>query len=250
MVFVHALNPVAFSLGPFSIRWYGIIFALGFFLSYWYIARRVRAGKLHITQEDLDSFLLWLIIAVIGGARLGYALFYDRTLFTSLELFKLWHGGLSFHGGLAGALLTAHYFCKKKRISVLHFTDEWVTPAALALALGRIANFVNGELYGRATTVPWGVVFQGMEGARHPSQLYESAKNFFIFGILFWKRNAHWPIGLRTGIFLTLYGMLRFSIEYVRTPEITLGLFTMGQWLSLPVFVAGMYLLWKKVRIE
>ncbi len=251
MVFVHSLNPVLFSVGPVAIKWYGLFFALGFLFSYFFVRSRVKKGIINISLDTLDEFMIWLVAGVIVGARLAYVLFYNSSSYISnpLEIFAVWHGGLSFHGGLAGALIVGFIFCRRKNISFLHFSDQWVIPAGFALGLGRIANFINGELYGRPTSLPWGVIFPEVAGVRHPSQLYESAKNFLIFGLLFWKRDVHWPVGLRTGIFLVLYGFFRFSIEFVRQPEIVLAGLTMGQWLSLPVFIIGAWMVWKRTRV-
>jgi len=251
MVFVHSLNPVLFQIGFLSIRWYGLFFALGFLVSYFYVRSRVKREVLRISFEDLDVFMLWLVAGVVVGARLAYVLFYNFSFYVSnpLDIFAVWNGGLSFHGGLVGALFVAWFFCGRRNIVFLHFVDQWIVPAGFALGLGRIANFINGELYGRSTSLPWGVLFSGVDSARHPSQLYESAKNFFIFGVLFFTRDIHWPVGLRTGLFLVLYGALRFSIEFVRQPEIIVWGLSMGQWLSLPVFFVGAFMVWKRVRV-
>ena len=251
MVFVHSFDPVLLSIGFLSIRWYGLFFALGFIVSYLYVRSRVKREFLKISLEDLDVFMLWLVAGVVVGARLVYVLFYNFSLYLSqpLTIFALWTGGLSFHGGLAGALFVGWFFCRRRNIQFLHFVDQWVVPAGFALGLGRIANFMNGELYGRPTSLPWGVLFPGVSEARHPSQLYESAKNFFIFGVLFFSRDKHWPVGLRTAIFLVLYGALRFSIEFVRQPEIVVLGLSMGQWLSLPVFLIGAFMVWKRTKI-
>ncbi|MBI4139892.1 prolipoprotein diacylglyceryl transferase [Candidatus Woesearchaeota archaeon] len=251
MVFVNSLNPVIFSVGPVMIKWYGLFFALGFLSSYFFVRSRIKKGILSINSDDLDLFMIWLVVGIVSGARIAFVIFYDISSYLSnpLEIFAVWHGGLSFHGGLAGALIVGFIFCHRKNIDFLHFSDQWIIPAGFALGLGRIANFINGELYGRPTFLSWGVVFSGVDGARHPSQLYESAKNFFIFGLLFWKKDAHWPVGLRTGLFLVLYGFFRFSIEFVRQPEIVLAGLTMGQWLSLPVFLVGAWMVWKRVSV-
>jgi len=162
-----------------------------------------------------------------------------------LKMIAIWQGGLSFHGGLAGAFLAAYYFCKKRKIQFLELADIIVIPTALALALGRIGNFLNGELYGRITSLPWGVKFQNAEGFRHPSQLYESLKNGIIF-ITLWKvKEIKRKPGFLFSIFLIMYGTLRFFVEFVREPEVMVSFLTMGQVLSIPMILIGIYLLKK-----
>lgn len=247
-MFYHNINPVLVTLGPFQIRYYGLIYALGFIVAYLMLRSFIRQKKLHMEERDLDTFLLYLIIGVILGARLAYILLYNLSFYLHhpLEFIMIWHGGLSFHGGLGGAVIASWLFCRKKKVSFLHLADYMVIPTALALALGRIGNFLNGELWGRMTDVPWAVKFQGVEGFRHPSQVYESAKNFLIFFVLLWQIKKEHKEGYIFGVFLLLYGILRFLVEFVREPEIYIGPLTMGQVLSIPVFLIGAYLVIKK----
>ena len=249
-MFVHNIDPVLFSLGPLSIRYYGVIYALGFLLAYSAVRRAVKNKELPLSIDDIDAYMLWLIVAVVIGARFAEVIFYNPSYYFThpLEIPALWHGGLSFHGGLVGALLATFFVAKKKRISFLHLADILSLPAALALALGRSANFINGELYGTPTNLPWAVKFPGDPEFRHPSQLYEAAKNLLIFFILRAVKKPHLQQGIIFGLFLTLYGIMRFGLEFVKEPEATLGPLTMGQVLSIPMIVGGMWLLAKKSR--
>ncbi|MBI1972883.1 prolipoprotein diacylglyceryl transferase [Candidatus Woesearchaeota archaeon] len=247
-MFIHNINPVLVNLGPLQIRYYGLIYALGFILAYFMLRSFIRQKKLHMEEKDLDTFMLYLIIGIVLGARLAYVLFYNFSFYLQnpLELIMIWHGGLSFHGGLVGAVTSSWFFCKKKKVSFLHLADYVVIPTALALALGRIGNFLNGELWGRITNLPWAVKFPGAKGFRHPSQLYESIKNFLIFAVLLWQVKKEHKEGYAFGLFLLLYGALRFLVEFAREPEIYIGPLTMGQVLSIPVFCVGVYLVIKK----
>ncbi len=247
-MFIHTINPVLLQVGPFQIRYYGIIYALGFVLAYLFLRHFIRQKKLQMREEELDSYMLYLVIGVVLGARLFEILFYNLSWYLQhpVEIIAIWHGGLSFHGGLVGGIIATWLFCKKKNIRFLHLADYMMIPAALALAFGRIGNFLNGELPGRITTVSWAVKFPGVEGFRHPSQLYESAKNFLIFIILLIQAKKEHKEGYLFGLFLLLYGILRFVIEYVREPEVMVGFLTMGQLLNIPVMLLGVYLLKKK----
>lgn len=230
-----------------AIRWYGLFYILGFIIAYYTLKKH--AKQLELTAEQIDSVLTSLVVGVIAGARLGYVFFYNPGYYLTnpLEIIAVWKGGLSFHGGLLGALVAIAHFCKKNNYRFLRLTDAVTIPLAVALVFGRIANFMNGELYGRITTVPWAVKFPNVEGFRHPSQLYESFKNVVIAGIL-WKYQKNNPKeGRVTALFLILYAIFRSFIEFVREPEIFIGIFTMGQFLNLFVVIAGIYL-WRKTR--
>lgn len=247
MVFYHNIDPVIFSLFGLEIRYYGLMYVIGFIIAYFMITFLVKERKLNLKKEDVENFLFWLIIGVIAGARIFYILFYNLKFYilNPFEAIALWHGGLSFHGGLVGALVVGFIFCKRKKISLLKLADICVIPLAIGLGLGRIGNFLNGELYGRVTDLPFGFKFKDAEGFRHPSQLYESLKNFFIFFVLWFNRNKEHKDGFLFGLFLMLYGLLRFLIEFVREPEIYVGFLTMGQTLSLPLFFIGAYMVWR-----
>lgn len=246
-MFYHNLNPVLLNLGPLQIRYYGIIFALGFLITYFLVKSLSKKKKLPLKNSDVDSLMIYLIIGVVLGARLFEIIFYNPQYFFSnpLRMLAVWQGGLSFHGGLLGAFLATYIFCKKRKIKFLQLADILVIPASLALALGRIGNFINSELYGKITSLPWGVKFQNAEGFRHPSQIYESLKNFFIFFVLLHLNNKKHKPGFLFAMFLILYSTLRFFIEFVREPEIIICSLTMGQLLSIPVFLIGLVMLIK-----
>jgi len=247
-MFTHAINPTILQLGPLEIRWYGLMYVLAFFVTYYYIKSAIKNGKLNITDKELDNWLGLCVVLMILGARLFYAIFYNPTYFISApwKILFVWEGGLSFHGGFLGIAAATVWFARKKEIPFLRLADVLCVPTALGNAFGRIGNFINGELYGIATSLPWGVVFQGAEGARHPTQLYEAAYNVVIFGILYSLRNKKWKDGTLFGIFMILYGIFRFSVEFIKDLPMY-GPLTMGQWLTLPVFLIGIWLVWRNV---
>ena len=247
-MFIHNIDPVLFALGPLEIRYYGVIYALGFVIAYFLLRHFIRQKKLQMQEQDLDTYIMYLMLGVVLGARIFEILFYNLLFYLEhpLEILAIWHGGLSFHGGLVGAILATWLFCRKKQVAFLHMADYVVIPTALALALGRIGNFLNGELPGRVTDVWWAVKFPGYDGFRHPSQLYESAKNILIFLVLLVQVRKKRKDGYLFGLFLLLYGVLRFLVEFVREPETMVGFLTMGQALSIPVALLGLYLVIKK----
>ncbi|MEM3154911.1 MAG: prolipoprotein diacylglyceryl transferase [Candidatus Woesearchaeota archaeon] len=247
-MFTHTLNPTILQLGPLEIRWYGLMYVLAFLVTYYYVRSAIRQGKLSLSEKELDSLLGWMVIFMILGARLAYAIFYNPAYFINApwRILFIWEGGLSFHGGLAGVAFASWWYgTRKKRIPFLHLADIFCVPIALGNAFGRIGNFINGELYGVATNLPWGVVFPGAEGARHPTQIYEAAYNVVIFGILYSLRNKQLKHGMLFGIYLTLYGIFRFAVEFIKDLP-SYGPLTMGQWLTLPLFLLGLWLIWKK----
>lgn len=246
-MFIHSLDPILLSIGGLEIRYYGIFYALGALLTYFWLKKAVKNKLLNLGEDDIDSLIVWLILGVVIGARLGEVLLYKPAYYLEnpIEIPMIWHGGLSFHGGLIGLLFVLWLFCKKKNIKLLQLTDNLAIPLAVALGFGRIANFINGELYGTVTSLPWGVKFPGAEGFRHPSQLYEALKNFFIAGVLaiFYVKGR--KTGFITALFFIMYGVLRFIVEFVREPEVMVGMFTLGQLLSIPLVIAGVYLILK-----
>lgn len=252
MTFIHTIDPVLLHLGPLQIRYYGLFYALGFVLLYLFLKHAVKQKKIALQEHDVDTLLLYLMLGTVLGARLGEILFYNASYYFAypLEIFAVWKGGLSFHGGLIGIILAALLFCRQKKISFFALADVVVLPAAFALALGRLGNFMNGELYGRITAFPWGVQFPGVDGFRHPSQLYEAAKNLVIAGILLWQGKKQRKEGYMFGLFLLLYGVLRFVVEFVREPQIFVGPLTMGQALSVPLAIIGICLMQKKEKIR
>ncbi len=257
-MFFHNINPVLLGLGHFQIRYYGLLYALGFVITYFMLPRLARAKGLKISKDDVADFLVYMIVGVIAGARLAYVLFYNPIYYLQnpFEIIALWHGGLSFHGGLFGAILAGYLFCKRKKIEFYDMADIVVVPVALALALGRIGNFMNAEIYGRITDVPWCVDYSRNKfvenlpnGCRHPSQIYESIKNFFIFAVLWFVKEKKLPKGFMFWSFIALYGLLRTIMEFFRQPDEQIGFifnyFTMGQLLSFPLFLIGLFMLYR-----
>lgn len=244
-MFYNNINPVILNIGSLQIRYYGLFYALGFLLAYFFIKKS--ADKLKVSNDDADNLITWLVLSVVIGARIFYVALYNLDFYwqNPIEILKIWHGGLSFHGGLVGAVVAAFIFCRRKKVQFLKLADVVSIPLALALFFGRIANFINGELYGRITSVPWAVKFQNAEGFRHPSQIYEALKNIFIFFVLMSLKKKNLKDGMLFGIFLVLYGTLRFIIEFFREPEIYVGVFTMGQILSLLTAITGIALILK-----
>ena len=237
----HALDPVAFSVGPLSVRWYAVMW------------RTQRRWKLGLTLDDVLSIVLGIVFGIIIGARLFYVVFYGAGYYLEnpLEIFMLNHGGMSFHGGLAGAVVGGSIVCWRCGISIPTVCDLGVIGAPIGLFFGRCANFVNGELWGKETDLPWGVMFEtGGAVYRHPSQLYEAVlEGLVIFAVLYAlsRRVPPRPQGTFMGAFLALYGLFRFLVEFVRVPDAQLGYLlgpiTMGQLLSLPLVLLGIVIL-------
>ena len=202
----------------------------------------------------LDNLFFYVLLGMLIGARLVYVIIYDPSYYLGnpLDIFAVWKGGLSFHGGLIGIAVAALLFAKKNKISFYSIADAAVVPVPLCLALGRIGNFINGELYGRITSVPWAVYFSGVEGPRHPSQLYESVKNIIIFLIILYFFRKKLKQGVLFWLFVTLYPLFRFFVEFFRQPDEQLGFIvlnlSMGQLLSILMFVFGATMLYKTLR--
>lgn len=252
----QSLDPVAFALGPLEVRWYGLAYVLGFLLVALVLWRTAKHWKLSINADAVLTVIFCGIIGIILGARLGYVLVYGNGYYLShpAEILAFNQGGMSFHGGLVGALLSGLVSAKLTRIPYLTLADLCCIGAPLGLFFGRCANFVNGELWGAPTDVAWGVVFGGNAGMmpRHPSQLYEALlEGVVIFIVLFVlsRKLPPKPRGTFLGLFLVLYGFFRFMIEFVREPDVQLGYLwggwlTMGQVLSLPLILVGAVVLW------
>jgi len=249
-MFIHNINPVLLRLGPFEIRYYGLIFVLGFVMAYFILNYLAKKKKLSLNKDDIADFLLYIIIGTVLGARTLYVVVYNLPFYLSnpFEIIAVWHGGLSFHGGLIGAVIAGFYFCKRKKIDFYEIADISVIPLALGLALGRLGNFINGELYGRITNVPWAVKFPDAEGFRHPSQIYESLKNLLIFFTLWKLSDKKLPKGFIFWLFVVMYSALRFIVEFFRQPDEQLGFIgflTMGQVLSIVMFVIGIFFIYR-----
>ncbi|MFO1188479.1 MAG: prolipoprotein diacylglyceryl transferase [Alphaproteobacteria bacterium] len=251
-----AIDPVAIALGPVSIRWYAIAYIAGIILGWWQMLRLADRSPHGITRKDVDDFVMWAIIGIIVGGRLGYVLFYRPGYYIEhpLEAIALWKGGMSFHGGLIGTILALVLFARKRGRPVLAFGDLVSAVVPIGLFFGRIANFVNGELYGRASDVPWAVIFpDGGPLPRHPSQIYEAILEgvvlFAILAILIRRGHALDRPGTVSGSFLIGYGLARFGVEFLRQPDAHLGFLfagaTMGQILSLPLILAGAWVLYQ-----
>ena len=251
MVFYSNIDPVLVHLGPLEIRYYGLAFLVGFLIGYFMFPYLARLRGLKLTKDDSADLFFYIAIFGVIGSRILYILIYNLKFYLQnpFEMIAVWHGGLSFHGGFLGALLAFYYFARKKGLHFYDVADIVAIPAAIGFAIGRVANFINGELYGRITTMPWGVKFPGVEGFRHPSQLYESFKNLMIFAVL-WnlKSSKKLAKGTLFWLFVTMYGGLRFIMEFFRQPDEQLGFFfkyfSMGQIICSIMFIVGAFMLW------
>ena len=242
------IDPVALSLGPLQVHWYGLMYLFGFVGAWW--LGRVRADRYGWTAEEVEDLLFYGAIGVIVGGRVGYSIFYDfpAMIENPLNLFKVWQGGMSFHGGLIGVLLAFAFFSRKTGKSYFTISDFIAPMVPIGLFFGRIGNFINGELWGKVSDVPWAMVFpNGGPLARHPSQLYEAIlEGLLLFIILWWYSAKPKPLGAVSGLFLLGYGTFRFLVEFVRIPDqqygyLLLDWITMGQILSLPMIVMGLF---------
>jgi len=256
-MFIHNIDPVLLSIGPFQIRYYGLFFVLGFVIAYFLLVHLAKKKELSITKDDIADLLLYIIVGTILGARIFYVFVYNLPFYLSnpFEIIAIWNGGLSFHGGVIGAAIAGFYFTKKKKVDFYEIADIAVIPVALGLALGRLGNFTNGELYGRITDVPWSFKFPDAEGFRHPSQIYASFKNLLIFFTLWTIKDKKLPKGFMFWLFVVMYSALRFTVEFFREPDPQLGFIigwlTMGQILSIIMFVIGIFFIirvYKKSR--
>jgi phosphatidylglycerol:prolipoprotein diacylglycerol transferase len=247
-------DPVLFSLGPVAVRWYGLMYVIAFVAFVMLGKYRARQGLGNgVTQEGVDDMLLYGVLGVILGGRLGYVLFYKPEHYLShpLEIPQIWAGGMSFHGGLLGVLVAIAIFCARRKLRWITTMDFVAPLVPLGLAAGRLGNFINGELPGRATDLPWGMWFPQVDRvplARHPSQLYQFAlEGLALFALLWWFSSKPRPAGAVSGAFLLGYGVFRFLAEFGRQPDDFLGLLalglSMGQWLSLPMIAGGIGLL-------
>lgn len=245
-------DPVALRLGPLAVHWYGLMYLLAFALVYLLGRYRIKRGPGgNLTPKDLEDLIFYSVLGVVLGGRLGYVLFYKPGYYLShpLEIAFLWEGGMSFHGGLIGVILVMLFFARKKGVSFFTISDFIAPLIPLGLGAGRLGNFINGELWGRPTTVSWAMIFpqSGDNLPRHPSQLYElGLEGLVLFVLLWWFSSRPRPTGQVSAMFLMGYGAFRFLVEFTREPDNFLGLLaggmSMGQWLSLPMFLAGLVL--------
>ena len=268
------LSPVLVHLGPFPLRWYSIAYLAGIFVGYWYLLRLIKQPGSPLARRHADDLVFYAALGIILGGRIGYILFYNLGHYIQhpVDIVKLWDGGMSFHGGVIGTSLGILYFAMKEKLSWLRIHDYVACCVPFGLFFGRIANFINQELWGAPTTVPWAIRFQEYDSLglltlgppRHPSQLYEALlEGPLLFGILwwmFWRTNARYEPGKLVGAFIFFYGLVRFGVEFIREPDSQLVAFTqatglhMGQWLSLPMILGGLYLMitakGRRTRIE
>jgi len=258
-------DPVLIHLGPIAIRWYALAYIAGILLGWRYAIGLIRNAKIWapasspITAPQMDDLILWITIGVIVGGRIGYVLFYGRDTFLTdpLEIVKVWHGGMSFHGGFLGVVIAVIGFARLNRVDMLRLGDMVAPCVPIGLFFGRIANFINGELWGRPTTLPWGIIFPGAPGGpRHPSQLYEAGLEGIVLflALRLATHRLHWLRfrGAATGLFVLMYGVFRIALENVRQPDVgfdhmPFGL-TMGILLSTPMVLVGAWLLWRSRR--
>jgi phosphatidylglycerol---prolipoprotein diacylglyceryl transferase len=252
MIVHPQFDPIALQLGPLAIHWYGLMYLAGFMTFLWLGRKRiVMLGNPQINTKMLDDLLFFGVLGVILGGRLGYVLFYKAGYYSAhpLEIFAVWQGGMSFHGGFLGVLVAMTLLARKQNLSWLQLTDFIAPLVPPGLAFGRIGNFINGELWGRPTEVPWAMIFPKVDNLpRHPSQLYEFAlEGVLLFAFLWLYARKPRPIGAVSGLFLIGYGSFRFIVEFTREPDDFLGLLSlgmsMGQWLSLPMVIAGVLLM-------
>jgi phosphatidylglycerol:prolipoprotein diacylglycerol transferase len=248
------IGPVALDLGFFQLRWYSLAYLAGIVIGWWYLLKLLARPGAPMARRHADDMVFYGTLGVILGGRLGYVLFYRPEFYFANpgEILQIWDGGMSFHGGALGTSLAMFYLAWRNNLSVLRVHDYVACVAPIGLLLGRLANFVNGELWGRPTNVPWAVVFpHGGPDGRHPSQLYEAALEglllFAVLSFLFWKTDARYQPGKLVGTFVLGYGLSRFVVEYFRQPDqglenLSWGL-TMGQTLTVPMILAGLYLI-------
>jgi phosphatidylglycerol:prolipoprotein diacylglycerol transferase len=248
-------DPIVFSLGPLAIRWYGLMYLAAFGFLWWLGRVRIGRGLAPIGREQYDDLIFLGVLGTILGGRLGYVLFYKPAYYFShpLEIFAIWQGGMAFHGGFLGVLAAVAFFAWRRKVDWWRLMDFIAPSVPPGLAAGRLGNFINGELWGRPTDLPWGMVFRGAGSLpRHPSQLYQFAlEGVLLFVLLWWYASKPRARGAVSAMFLIGYGAFRFIAEFAREPDDFLGLLalnlSMGQWLSLPMIAAGILLyLWSQ----
>jgi phosphatidylglycerol:prolipoprotein diacylglycerol transferase len=268
------LSPVALDLGFFELRWYSLAYLAGIFVGYWYLLKMIRQPGSPMARRHADDMVFYAALGIILGGRLGYVLFYNLGWYLQnpVDILKLWDGGMSFHGGVIGTTLGILFLARKEKLSWLRVHDYVACCVPFGLFFGRLANFVNHELWGAETSVPWAVRFPEMTAigatilgpARHPTQIYEALLEgvvlFLILWWMFWKTEARYQPGKLVGAFLFFYGLFRFAVEFVREPDLQLVEFAqatglhMGQWLSVPMILGGLYLMLtakkRRVRVE
>lgn len=253
-----SIDPVLFSLGPLQIRWYGLMYVIGFLAAYQLVLYQAKKFKWQQMLQHLDNLHLALIAGIIIGGRLGYVLFYNLPHYLTHpgEILAIWSGGMSFHGGCLGGLAAGLFYCRRTQLNFWKAADLFVVTVPVGLFFGRLGNFINGELFGRVTHAPWGMIFpEGGPLPRHPSQLYEALLEGVVLFLILWStkekpwqpHTKYWPHGSMLALFLGLYGFFRFVVEFVREPDPQIGLigafFSMGQILCL-LMIGAAAILW------
>ncbi len=251
-----AIDPIALQIGPVKVFWYGVTYLVGFAVA-WLLGQYRAKQQGDWTSEQVTDMLFYMVLGVVVGGRLGYFLFYNPEMFlrAPLEILRTWHGGMSFHGGLLGVLVGVLFFMRKSKKTFAQVADFVVPLVPVGLGMGRIGNFINGELWGKVSDLPWAMVFpQAGNLPRHPSQLYEFLLEGVVLFVLVWIYSARKrpPLSV-TGLFLLGYGVFRFLIELVREPDVEVGVLafgwlTMGQVLCLPMIIVGGFLLWNSCQ--
>ena len=257
MIYIHNIDPVLMSFGSISIHWYGIMYVVSFLIIDYMLKQDVKKGNISFSIEIVEHLLVFCLVTLLIGGRLGYVLFYDLSFYMAnpVKIFFLWEGGMSFHGGLIGAIFGFYYFSKKENLNFFKVSDTIAIYVPIGLGLGRIGNFINGELYGIPTDGSWGVIFPLVDQIpRHPSMLYEAFLEGLILFLVMQKfSRLKLPEMALSSIFLVSYGVFRFFVEFVRLPDRHIGYlyqewFTMGQLLSIPMIVLGIILLYFSTR--
>lgn len=255
------LNDTIFRIGWFSLKWYSVAYIAGIIVGWWYLLRLVAQPGAPMARRHVDDLIFYATLGIILGGRIGYVLFYQPAmLLAPLQIFRLWEGGMSFHGGVIGTTIGMMLFARSQQLNLLRVLDYVACASPFGMFFGRIANFVNGELYGKPSDVPWAIIFPrtGDDIARHPSQLYEAGlEGVALFALLwyfFWRTKARYDPGRLTGIALAGIGTGRFIVEFFREPDEQLRAFAestglhMGQWLCLPMILGGAYLIATSTR--
>lgn len=255
MIIFPSIDPVIISFSIFSVNYYSLSYVFGILLGWCLASKIIKIYDIGITSDDISNYITWVIIGMIIGGRLGYILFYDPMKYFAnpIDILKTYEGGMSFHGAFIGLTISIYLFSLKYKIRFLSISDISVVVAPIGVMFGRIANFFNAELYGRYTDVPWGVLFPGDVLPRHPSQIYEAFfEGLLLFIIMLYctfKLSLLEKSGVMTSIFLIFYSIFRISIECFRQPDIQIGfianILTLGQLLSLPMFIIGVYIFYK-----
>lgn len=251
MISIFPSRAIALTLGPVSIHWYGLMYLIGFVIGLWLLPRLQKHRHLSLDQKAVESLFIHVFLGVLLGGRLGYVLFYGLPYYLHhpLEIVAVWQGGMASHGGILGVIVALLLFARRWKVSVLALSDTLMAPVAIGLALGRLGNFINQELYGTVTTFPWGMRFPGVDGLRHPTQLYAMAKDLVIAGVtcLHLQKTSgdRRTEGMTTALFLVSYGVLRFIVEIFRDQPLgyssVLGFdVSRGQLLTLPVIMLGL----------